>query len=161
MAYVKTDEPFLGVSPDGLFSCRCCGTAVLEAKCPYNIKDQNIKENYEKVLKRLKRSQRYYSQLTTEIALKGRSHGFIIVWPTVDYSLNKSSLIRTGGNDCMMLQPSFSKGTFYLFYKGKENCASALNATRLYLRLTKLTSQESIQCVVINATFGGIGIAQV
>ena len=94
---VKTDEPFLGASPDGLFSCRCCGTAVLEAKCPYNIKDQNIKENYEKVdfletsdgNLRLKRSDRCYSQLTTEIALKGRSHGFIIVWPTVDYFIER------------------------------------------------------------------------
>ena len=94
---VKIDEPFLGASPDGLFSCKCCGTAVLEAKCPYNIKDQNIKENYEKVdflemcdsNLRLKRSHRYYSQLTTEIALKGCSHGFIIVWTTVDCFIEK------------------------------------------------------------------------
>ena len=94
---VKIDEPFLVVSPDGLFSCKCCGIAVLEAKCPYCIKDQHIKENYEKVdflemcdgNLRLKRSHRYYSQLTTEIALKGCSHGFVIVWTTVDYFIEK------------------------------------------------------------------------
>ena len=74
---VKIDEQFRGASPDGLFSCECCGTAVLEAKCPYSIKDQNIKENYEKIdfleicddNLRLKRTHGYYSQLTTEIAL--------------------------------------------------------------------------------------------
>jgi len=94
---VKIDKPFLGASPDGLLSCKCCGTAVLEAKCPYSIKDQNIKESYEKVdflevcdgNLRLKRSHRYYSQLTTEIALKGCSYGFIIVWTMVDYFIEK------------------------------------------------------------------------
>ena len=94
---MKIDEPFLVVSPDGLFSCKCCGIAVLEAKCPYCIKAQHIKETYEKVdfLKMcdgnlgLKRSHRYYSQLTTEIALKGCSHGFVIVWTTVDYFIEK------------------------------------------------------------------------
>lgn len=29
---VKFDEPFLGSSPDGLLSCECCSTALLEAK---------------------------------------------------------------------------------------------------------------------------------
>jgi len=38
---------------------------------------------------RLKRSHKYYSQLTAEIALKGCSHGFIIVWTKVDYFIEK------------------------------------------------------------------------
>jgi len=121
---VKIDEPFLGASPDGLFSCKCCGTAVLEAKCPYNIKDQNIKENYEKVdflemcdsNLRLKRSHRYYSQLTTEIALRGCSHGFIIVWTTVDYFIEKIPFDQDRWKRLHDAATFFFKGYIYLFY---------------------------------------------
>jgi len=165
---VKSDEPFLGASPDGLFSCKCCGTAVLEAKCPYNIKDQNIKENYEKVdflemcdgSLRLKRSHKYYSQLTTEIALKGCSHGFIIVWTKVDYFIEKIPFDQNRWKRLHDAATFFFKGLFYLFYWGEDYCASALNATKLSLRVRKLTSQESSQCAVIIATFGGTGIVQ-
>ena len=31
--------PFLGASPDGLISCKCCGQGVLEVKCPYSCRD--------------------------------------------------------------------------------------------------------------------------
>ena len=34
----------LGVSPDGITECRCCGKRVLEVKCPYRCKDLTIKE---------------------------------------------------------------------------------------------------------------------
>jgi hypothetical protein len=69
-------------------------------------------------------------------------------------------LIRTDGKDCITLQLSFSRAIFYLFYWGEDYCASALNATKLSLRVRKLTSQESSQCAVIIATFGGTGIVQ-
>ena len=45
---VKADEPFLGASPDGLFSCKCCGTAVLECKCPYSIRNSKIQDVHKK-----------------------------------------------------------------------------------------------------------------
>lgn len=27
--------PFIGASPDGTITCKCCGRGVLEIKCPY------------------------------------------------------------------------------------------------------------------------------
>ena len=37
--HIKRDNPFLGASPDGLVSCTCCGSGVLELKCPYKYRD--------------------------------------------------------------------------------------------------------------------------
>ena len=39
---VSTKFPFLGASPDGIISCSCCGTGLLEIKCPYKYRDCNI-----------------------------------------------------------------------------------------------------------------------
>lgn len=33
---VNPDFPFMGASPDGLVSCKCCGKGVVEIKCPYS-----------------------------------------------------------------------------------------------------------------------------
>ena len=33
--------PHLGASPDGIISCRCCGTGLLEIKCPYSGNDSH------------------------------------------------------------------------------------------------------------------------
>ena len=38
---VSTNYPFLGATPDGLVSCTCCGTGLLEIKCPYNYRNVN------------------------------------------------------------------------------------------------------------------------
>lgn len=36
---VKADKPYLAASPDGVFSCDCCGTGLLEIKCPYKYRE--------------------------------------------------------------------------------------------------------------------------
>ena len=36
---VSTKYPFLGATPDGLVSCSCCGTGLLEVKCPHKYRD--------------------------------------------------------------------------------------------------------------------------
>uniref|UniRef100_A0A8C6U5J1 YqaJ viral recombinase domain-containing protein n=1 Tax=Neogobius melanostomus TaxID=47308 RepID=A0A8C6U5J1_9GOBI len=37
--HIKKESPFLGASPDGLVSCTCCGSGVLEVKCPYKYRE--------------------------------------------------------------------------------------------------------------------------
>ena len=32
--FIKPGHPYLAGSPDGLFLCKCCGSATLEVKCP-------------------------------------------------------------------------------------------------------------------------------
>ena len=33
--YISEDNPYIGASPDGLVSCKCCGTGSIEIKCPF------------------------------------------------------------------------------------------------------------------------------
>ena len=40
--FIKPDYPYLAASPDGLFFCKCCGLSIIEAKCPYTVRNQNI-----------------------------------------------------------------------------------------------------------------------
>ena len=40
--FIKPGYPFLAASPDGLFICKCCGLATVEAKCPYSVQNDNI-----------------------------------------------------------------------------------------------------------------------
>ena len=39
---ISSVAPHLGASADGQVSCQCCGTGVLEIKCPYSIKDESL-----------------------------------------------------------------------------------------------------------------------
>ena len=36
---ISTKYPFLGATPDGVVSCSCCGSGLLEVKCPYKYRD--------------------------------------------------------------------------------------------------------------------------
>ena len=40
--YISPQWPFIDVSPDGIISCQCHGTGVLEVKCPYCHRDDAI-----------------------------------------------------------------------------------------------------------------------
>ena len=41
---VEQQKPWYGASPDGAIQCSCCGTEVLEVKCPYGLKDKSLKD---------------------------------------------------------------------------------------------------------------------
>lgn len=36
---IRADHPHLAASPDGVWSCSCCGSGTLEIKCPFKYKD--------------------------------------------------------------------------------------------------------------------------
>jgi len=39
---INSDYPFMGASPDALVSCQCCGKGVVEIKCPYNFRCDDV-----------------------------------------------------------------------------------------------------------------------
>ena len=91
--FIKPDYPYLAASPDGLFLCKCCGLSIVEAKCPYSVRNENIhvKETFDRVdfledfhgKPRLKRSHKYYTQMQAQMWVCGVCHGFFIVWTQV------------------------------------------------------------------------------
>ena len=71
-------HPFIGASPDGYVSCSCCGSVVIEIKCPFSVKDCSVNEAANSVahfcLKkdvqgkiRLKRDHAYYYQVQMQL----------------------------------------------------------------------------------------------
>ena len=84
--FVKADYPYLAASPDGMFSCRCCGHATVEVKCPYSVRNESLfeKEVFKRVefledhngQPRLKRSHKYYTQVQAQMWVCGVSHCF-------------------------------------------------------------------------------------
>ncbi|CAH3022078.1 unnamed protein product, partial [Porites evermanni] len=75
--FIKPDYPYLAASPDGLFLCKCCGLSIVEAKCPYAVRNENIhvKDTFDRVdfledfhgKPRLKRSHKYYTQMEAQM----------------------------------------------------------------------------------------------
>ena len=75
---IDASKPHLGASPDGILQCKCCGTGVLEIKCPYKFKnftiDQIYSENYhiekdENDCMKLKETSQWYTQVQTQMAV--------------------------------------------------------------------------------------------
>ena len=41
---VSTLKPMFGASPDSFTVCACCGTGVLEVKCPYCVQNTSLED---------------------------------------------------------------------------------------------------------------------
>ena len=44
--YVSEDIPYLAASPDYVMRCDCCGTSVIEIKCPANLESISVDIGY-------------------------------------------------------------------------------------------------------------------
>ena len=88
--FIKPDYPYLVASPDGLFLCKCCGLSIVEAKCHYTVRNENIhvKDTFDRLdfledfhgKPRFKRSHKFYTQMQAQMWVCGVCHGFFIVW---------------------------------------------------------------------------------
>ena len=84
------DKPYIGASPDGIMACSCCGTTALEIKCPYSIWDLCVSEAWEQTdfleqrdgVIQLKRSHKYFFQVTGVMAAKSLSKLYFVVCTT-------------------------------------------------------------------------------
>lgn len=77
--HVSKQYPYMGVSPDGLVQCKCCGNRLLEIKCTYTHKDLSPDEvatrdtNYFVYIDdnnvKLKTNTSWYYQIQTQLGL--------------------------------------------------------------------------------------------
>ena len=77
--FIDHDHPFLGASPDGIVSCKCCGNGLLEIKCsfthqnktPYEVCEDNHYHVYadENNEMRLKTSSSWYIQIQAQLGV--------------------------------------------------------------------------------------------
>ena len=79
--------PHLGASPDGNVSCTCCGTGLLEIKCPYtgrNSHPDTLRSVNKSFLNSqgLVRTHKYYTQVQGQLLLCEKQHCDFVVWTT-------------------------------------------------------------------------------
>jgi len=81
--FISEQFPFLGASPDGVISCKCCGFGVLEIKCPWRSRHLNIAEylmqsdsclskNDNEIV--LKPKHKYYAQVQHQMFVTGAKY---------------------------------------------------------------------------------------
>ena len=70
--FISNAYPFIGVSPDSVVECNCCGKGTVEIKCPYCVRDKVVADCLEKLTClenvdgkiQLRKSHQYYYQIT-------------------------------------------------------------------------------------------------
>jgi hypothetical protein len=91
---IRRDALHLGASPDGIVSCSCCGSGVLEIKCPHKYQygfegalgDRNfcLDENFE-----LKRKHRYFFQIQHQMYVCDVQYCDFVVWTESAVSISR------------------------------------------------------------------------
>eukprot|EP00794_Sanderia_malayensis_P001118 gene1118-469_t len=86
--FVLKSHPYIGASPDSIFSCSCCQNSCVENKCPFSIKDVTVEEGYKKTdflencdgKLQLKCNHKYFFQVQGQMALTGLETTYFVVW---------------------------------------------------------------------------------
>ena len=75
--WVNPLYPHMGVNPDGVITCNCCGQGLLEIKCPFSAKDHTFVNsktcNFLIDTGYLNLKHRYYTQVQGQLLVTGRS----------------------------------------------------------------------------------------
>lgn len=91
---VSDKYPYFAATPDYLINCSCCGTVVVEVKCPFKFDSLSREEGIEALLNRqqpyikknvdgnlmMNPSHEYYYQIQMQIFLSEAAYGFFVVW---------------------------------------------------------------------------------
>ena len=87
-------RPWLGVSPDGVINCSCCGFGKVEVKCPSSLRDCGLSKAVEggKFYVRkegsryiLDKGHKYYAQVQHEMFLLDTTYCDFIVGTPIDF----------------------------------------------------------------------------
>lgn len=66
---ILAEHPCIGASPDGIVTCDCCASRVLEVKCPLSLDAFKAKEMIKEETLCLKKTSKYYCQVQVQMAL--------------------------------------------------------------------------------------------
>lgn len=91
---ISPDHPYFAASPDHIIQCDCCGTVVIEVKCPFKFDSLTREEGIEVLLSRhssyllrnasgvlsLNPKHPYYYQVQMQILVANAAYGLFVVW---------------------------------------------------------------------------------
>ncbi len=89
--FVDSNNSYIGATPDGLIKCKCCGTGVLEIKCPYCAKEADTLNDIADFRKQfclqnqpsglqLSRNHQYYMQCQLQMHVTKHLYCDFVVW---------------------------------------------------------------------------------
>lgn len=92
--HISLEHPYLAASPDGLVNCTCCGEGVVEIKCPFNGREQSVRNLAslkqsclslvsDKVV--LKKDHQYYYQVQMQMVACDVKYCDFVVWTLKDF----------------------------------------------------------------------------
>ncbi|KAK6168739.1 hypothetical protein SNE40_019924 [Patella caerulea] len=72
--HISLKHPYLGASPDGLTNCDCCGTGIIEVKCPFSQRYSSPCQDP------LSKTHKYFTQIQGQMYVLNLNHCDFIVW---------------------------------------------------------------------------------
>ena len=87
--HLNPSFPHLGASPDGLISCECCGTGIIEIKCPYKHRDKSPQDVQDPLFYlqpdeegelHLSHSHEYYYQVQGQLSVCEKDYCDFVCW---------------------------------------------------------------------------------
>ena len=84
--HLNPSFPHLGASPDGLKSCDCCGSGIIEIKCPYKYSPQDVQdpkfylELDDEGELHLSKSHEYYYQVQGQLSVCEKDYCDFVCW---------------------------------------------------------------------------------
>ena len=96
---ISTKYPFLAATPDGFVECSCCGKGVLEVKCLYTLRSENLFDHLDKIdcIERvddeleLKVDDKFMYQVQTQMAVCSVSYCDLVLWTPKSMFINRVS----------------------------------------------------------------------
>ena len=151
-------NPILAATPDGLIRCECCLPAILEIKCPYNIREKDVITAWEQTdfleqdnsgTINLKRNHRYFAQIQGQMAIAKVKRGYFTVWTTIGQPL--VSEIQFDYNFWSTLQEKlvlFFKRYMLKVVSGEDQLYFCSLCSKICLEPDEITRKldESVQC---------------
>lgn len=103
--FVSTNIPYIGATPDGIVSCKCCGKGIIEIKCPFCLKDKSLDQigsgfcldKADNGQFFLKRDHQYYYQIQMQLNVTQVKYCDFVVW--TNNSFNSTFLERIFRDD--------------------------------------------------------------
>ena len=97
--FIMKSHPFVGASADSILRCDCCGTFIIEIKCPHSIKeDVPSSENLDylitveedgQLIYKLKNNHKYYYQVQGQMGVMNVHPSYFFVFTHNGYYLEK------------------------------------------------------------------------
>ena len=101
---INQSHPYLAATPDGIINCECCGSGVLEIKCPFSCTGKTLLEatadptfylEEKNGELQLKTDHAYYYQVQAQMNYSGAKYGDFVVWSQNELVIQRIYLDET------------------------------------------------------------------